>query len=48
MGRDFDPTGRWLAVVHDKYGTLWALHDKRPRVLTRHQAALLHGCGLQS
>ena len=33
MGRDFDPTGRWLAVVHDKYGTLWAIHDKRPRVL---------------
>ncbi len=33
MGRDFDPTGRWLAVVHDKYGSLWALQEKRPRVL---------------
>ncbi len=33
LGPDFDPTGRWLAVTHDKYGTLWPLHDKRPRVL---------------
>ncbi len=33
MGRDFDPSGRWLAVVHAKYGTLWALHEKKPRVL---------------
>ncbi len=33
MGRDFDPSGRWLAIVHAKYGTLWALHEKRPRVL---------------
>ncbi|MGH9391715.1 MAG: WD40 repeat domain-containing protein, partial [Vicinamibacteria bacterium] len=33
MGRDFDPSGRWLAVVHAKYGSLWALQEKRPRVL---------------
>jgi WD40 repeat protein len=33
MGTDFDPSGRWLAVVHAKYGTLWALHEKKPRVL---------------
>ncbi|HEX9186993.1 MAG TPA: hypothetical protein VGB87_07975, partial [Vicinamibacteria bacterium] len=33
MGRDFAPDGRWLAVAHGSYGTLWALHGKRPRVL---------------
>jgi WD40 repeat protein len=33
MQRDFDPTGRWLAVPHARSGTLWALHEKRPRVL---------------
>ncbi len=33
MGRDFDPGGRWLAVAHAKYGTLWALHERRPLVL---------------
>lgn len=33
MGRDFDPQGRWLAVAHNKYASLWALHEKRPRVL---------------
>ncbi len=38
VGRDFDPTGRWLAVVHDKYGSLWALQEKRPRVLRGLQA----------
>jgi WD40 repeat protein len=33
MGRDFDPSGLWLAAVHDKYGSLWAIHEKKPRVL---------------
>jgi WD40 repeat protein len=33
MERDFDPNGRWLAVPHAKYGTLWALHEEVPRVL---------------
>jgi WD40 repeat protein len=32
-GRDFDPSGRWLAVAHNSYGSLWALHEKRPRVI---------------
>ena len=33
MGMEFDPTGRWLAVAHDKHGTLWHVGENRPRVL---------------
>ena len=44
-GPDFGPMGHWLAVSHDKYGTLWALHDKRPRVLRGIKAPYLMGVG---